>query len=100
MTGIKEGDYVEWAAGREVYRVLSTSGEMASIGKKQGDIQRVYSVRRVELHPIKKEQAQAVLTIKDAIAQGLKDYEEHNRSLLRLWADQWEIIHKSREESR
>jgi hypothetical protein len=99
MTDIKEGDFVEWAYSSDVYKVLSTSGEMASIGRKLGDIQKVYSVKRTELHLLDKRQAQVVLGLNELMAKEKREYEERVRSLRRQWQDMWDLIHKSREES-
>lgn len=99
MGDIKEGDFVEWAYGRDVYRVLSTSGEMASIGRKLGDVQKVYSVKRTELHLLDKKQAQVVLGLNELMAKEKNEYEERVRSLRRQWQDQWDLIHKAREQS-
>jgi len=100
MTDIKEGDYVEWAMSQEIYRVLSTSGEMAQIGRKHGDIERVFSVRRTELHLIDRSHAVALLSINEEMVCEKEKCEERLRSLRRQWMDQWTSIHKSRNESR
>jgi hypothetical protein len=97
MTDIIAGDYVEWGSGRVVYRILSTSGEMAEIGRKLRDTEKVYSVRKIELHLIDRQQAEKILAINDAKAQAKEEYDERNESLLRQWGDQWELIHSARE---
>lgn len=97
MEGIKEGDFVEWAYGRDVYKVLSTSGEMASIGRKLGDVQKVYSVKRTELHLLDSKQAQVILGLNELMAKAKAEYEERVRSLRRQWQDQWDLIHSSRD---
>jgi hypothetical protein len=99
MTELKEGDFVEWSSGRDVFHVISVSGNMVQIGHKRGETERVYSVTKEKVHVIEKDQAEKILLIIEVMAAEDKSSKERLASLRRQWNDLWEMVYAARENS-
>jgi len=100
MTDLKAGDFVEWSSGRDIFRVISVSGNMVQIGHKRGETERVYSVAKEKVHVVPKDQAEKVLLIIEVMAAEDKASKERLASLRRQWNDLWDVIYSAREKSR